>query len=81
MVQIQEVRLVDDLTGEQADETVVFGLDGKGYEIDLSKAHAESLRNVLAEFVAAARRADGGRRGRRASAGRRTAAGPDGGAP
>lgn len=81
MVQIQEVRLVDDLTGEEADETVLFSLDGKGYEIDLSKAHADSLRNALAEFVAAARRADGRRRARRgvAGPGRRAAAGYNGG--
>ena len=41
MAQIREIRLVDDLDGEVADETVEFGVDGKNYEIDLSKANAE----------------------------------------
>ena len=64
VAQIREVRLVDDLDGEDADETVEFGIDGKSYEIDLSKDNAEKLRDALAAFVAAARRsgAGGGRR-------------------
>ena len=36
VAQIREIRLVDDLDGEAADETVEFGIDGKSYEIDLS---------------------------------------------
>ena len=35
MAQIQEIRLIDDLDGHEADETVEFGIDGKSYEIDL----------------------------------------------
>ena len=62
MAQIREVRLVDDLDGETADETVEFGIDGKNYEIDLSKENAGRLRDVLADFVGAARRAGGRRR-------------------
>ena len=62
MAQIREVRLIDDLDGEAADETVEFGLDGKAFEIDLSKGNAGRLRDALAEFVAAARKAGGGRR-------------------
>ena len=61
------VSLVDDLEGGTADETVGFGLDGKTYEIDLSSANASKLRESLAEFVAVARKAGGGRRGRRAT--------------
>ena len=45
MAQIREVRLVDDLDGEAADETVEFGIDGKNYEIDLSKENAGDLRD------------------------------------
>ncbi|HEY4006446.1 MAG TPA: Lsr2 family protein [Pseudonocardia sp.] len=56
MAQKVTVSLVDDLSGSRADETVNFGLDGKAYEIDLSAGNADQLRNVLAEFVAAARR-------------------------
>ena len=63
MAQIREVRLVDDLDGEAADETVEFGIDGRNYEIDLSKENASRLRDVLADFVSAARRAGGRRRG------------------
>ena len=63
MAQIREIRLVDDLDGEVADETVEFGVDGKNYEIDLSTANAKKLRDALAEFVASARRAGGRRRG------------------
>ncbi|WP_214403897.1 histone-like nucleoid-structuring protein Lsr2 [Pseudonocardia lacus] len=62
MAQIREVRLIDDLDGEAADETVEFGLDGKVFEIDLSEGNAGRLRDALAEFVAAARKAGGGRR-------------------
>lgn len=67
MAQIQEIRLVDDLDGNEADETLEFGIDGKTYEIDLSQENAGKLRDALAEFVASARRLGGGR-GRRAAA-------------
>jgi hypothetical protein len=67
MAQIREVRLIDDLDGEAADETIEFGIDGKNYEIDLSAANAGKLREALASFVAAARRS-GGRRGRSGAA-------------
>lgn len=62
MAQIREVRLIDDLDGEAAVETVEFGLDGKVFEIDLSKGNAGRLRDALAEFVGAARKAGGARR-------------------
>ena len=62
MAQIKEVRLVDDLTGDAADETIEFGLDGRNYEIDLSDGNAKKLRDVLADYVAAARRAGGAAR-------------------
>ncbi len=63
MAQIREVRLVDDLDGEAADETIEFGIDGKNYEIDLSKENAGKLRDALAAFVAAGRRTSRARRG------------------
>ena len=63
MAQIREIRLVDDLDGESADETVEFAIDGKNYEIDLSKDNAGRLRDVFADFVSAARKAGGRRRG------------------
>jgi hypothetical protein len=74
MAQIKEVRLVDDLSGDAADETIEFGLDGRNYEIDLTDDNAKKLRDVLADYVAAARRAAGPaarRRGASNSAARR----------
>lgn len=51
--------LVDDLDGTEADETVSFGIDGRQFEIDLSAEHASELRELVAPFVRAARRAGG----------------------
>jgi hypothetical protein len=56
-----ETRLVDDLDGSEAAETVRFGLEGREYEIDLSQGNAARLRDTLATFLASARRAGGGR--------------------
>jgi len=53
------VTLTDDVDDSEASETVVFGLDGTTFEIDLNDAHAEDLREVLAPFVSASRRAGG----------------------
>jgi hypothetical protein len=64
---------VDDLDGSEADGTVRFGLDGADYEIDLNAAHAQALRDALARYVAAARRAGAGAR-RPARSGRKAAA-------
>ena len=51
------VTLVDDLdAAKPADETVSFGLDGREYEIDLSKAHAGELRKMASRYITAARR-------------------------
>ena len=44
-------RLVDDLDGGLAHETVKFGLDGHQYEIDLSSKNAKKLRAELAAFI------------------------------
>ncbi len=60
--------LIDDLTGENADETVEFGIDGKLYEIELTADNASRLRELLAGYVKVARRAE-----RPASTGRKTA--------
>ena len=61
MAQKTVVSLVDDLEGTEADETVEMALDGVTYEIDLSAENAETLRDVFAPYIAAARRT-GGRR-------------------
>jgi hypothetical protein len=53
------VSLVDDLTGETADQTVPFSLDGVTYEIDLSEENASELRDLLARYVSSGRRVGG----------------------
>jgi hypothetical protein len=63
------VVLVDDIDGSDAAETVSFALDGVDYEIDLSEAHAEQLREAVALYVGHARRTGGRRRGGRRSSG------------
>ncbi|MEV0001305.1 Lsr2 family protein [Micromonospora sp. NPDC050980] len=45
-------KLVDDLDGGDADETVKFALDGVQYEIDLSAANADKLRGEFAQYIA-----------------------------
>jgi hypothetical protein len=64
---------IDDLDGSAAEGTVRFGLDGTEYEIDLNEEHAKQLRDALARYVSAARRANGAAR-RPARTGRRTSA-------
>jgi len=70
MAQKVQVLLVDDLDGGEASETVSFAIDGTSYEIDLSARNAEQLRDAVAKYVGAARRAgrsSGGSTGRSSS--------------
>ena len=74
MAQKIQTLFIDDLDGSEAEDTVRFSLDGAEYEIDLNAEHAQALRDALARYVHAARRAGRGARrpargGRRASAG------------
>lgn len=55
MAQKVTVSLTDDIDGTPGSETVSFGLDGKIYDIDLSETNAKELREILTEFVNAAR--------------------------
>jgi hypothetical protein len=57
-------RLVDDLDGGLAHETVRFELDGNLYEIDLSSKNAKKLRSEIAVYV------EGGSRVKRAATGK-----------
>jgi Lsr2 len=64
---------VDDIDGSAAEGTIRFGLDGTDYEIDLNTEHAQALRDALAPYIGAARRASAtarrpARGGRKASA-------------
>lgn len=78
MAQRVHVVLEDDLDGGSADETVMFGVDGVNYEIDLSESNAARLREVLAPYIAVARRSSS--RGRKSSTrGRSGGSGNNGG--
>ena len=72
MAQRTIVTLVDDLTGEVAENisTVEFALDGRTYELDLTDDNSAKLHDALSQYVNAARKI-GGRR--------HSAARPDGG--
>ncbi|MFE0022805.1 Lsr2 family protein [Amycolatopsis sp. NPDC059021] len=59
MAQKVFVQLTDDIDGSEAAQTVPFALDGVSYEIDLSDANADDLRDTLAQYVSAARRVGG----------------------
>ena len=70
MAQRTQVVLIDDLDGKEVTDggqTVSFSLNGKTWEIDLGEKNAKKLQDALAPFMAAGRRAGGGRRGRSAS--------------
>jgi len=56
MAQKIQTFLIDDLDGSEAEGTVLFGLDGTQYEIDLSTSHAKELRTALARYIGAGRR-------------------------
>jgi hypothetical protein len=59
MAQKIQTFFIDDLDGSEAEGTVLFGLDGTQYEIDLSTGHAKELRTALARYVEAGRRVTG----------------------
>ncbi|MFI7598862.1 Lsr2 family protein [Actinoplanes sp. NPDC049681] len=44
-------KLIDDLDGGEASETISFAVDGWNYTIDLSEKNASALRGALAPFV------------------------------
>ena len=53
------VQLIDDISGEDAQETVRFALDGVEYEIDLAEENAAGLRAALEPFIGHSRRVRG----------------------
>jgi hypothetical protein len=58
------VQLIDDLDGSVIPggmgRTVVFEFDGTSYEIDLTDAHVDELKALLAPYINAGRRSSGG---------------------
>lgn len=70
MAQKIEVQFIDDLDGGPAAGTVTFGLDGQGYEIDLSEANAAALREAITPWIEHARKASGGTQAAKLTGGR-----------
>ena len=66
MAQQTTVRFIDDLDGSDASGTFDFSLEGRSYQIDLSDENAAKLRDALAPYIGAARKAGGRSRGRAA---------------
>lgn len=62
------VQLIDDISGEDAQESVRFALDGVEYEIDLAEENAVGLRKALAPYTARGRRVRGSSDGLRSRA-------------
>jgi nucleoid-associated protein Lsr2 len=54
--------LVDDLNGQPADTTLRFGLDAREYELDLTDANAQELRELVGRYISAGRKVSGRRR-------------------
>ena len=71
MAQKVTVEFVDDLDGsvitDSAGGTVVFSIEGKAYEIDLSGANTEKLYEALNPFIESARPVGTSTQRRRAS--------------
>ena len=61
MAQQIKVRVVDDIDGSPATETVAFSLQGRDYEMDLSEANAARFRSMMREYADHARRVSGRR--------------------
>lgn len=56
MAQKTQIIFTDDLDGSEAKGTVLFGLDGVTYEIDLNEKHAKELRDALTQYVSVGRK-------------------------
>jgi hypothetical protein len=46
---------LDDLTGDPADERIVFAVRGRSYEIDLAEANVRRFETVMQPWIDAAR--------------------------
>jgi hypothetical protein len=59
MAQKIQTLFIDDIDGSDAEGTVRFGIDGTAYEIDLSAAHDQELRDIFKNYIAHARKTGG----------------------
>lgn len=55
-------RLVDDLDGSDATQTIRYGFRGRSYEIDLSEKNAAAFEKVLAPYIEKSQRTDAPRK-------------------
>jgi hypothetical protein len=67
MAQRTRIELFDDIDNGPADETLVFSIDGRSYEIDLSAKNAKALRSALEPYIAAGRKVSAAGKRRRAA--------------
>lgn len=81
MAQKVQVLLLDDVDGNQAQETVSFALDGVSYEIDLNEDNARALRDSLTHWIGHARKAGAKAAARQAVARKPASARADGPSP
>ncbi|MDT4893462.1 MAG: hypothetical protein QOE97_2497 [Pseudonocardiales bacterium] len=58
---ITTTEFTDDLDGSRAEGTVAFALEGKTYEIDLSRKNAAALRKAMKPYIDSARAVRGSR--------------------
>lgn len=74
-------QLVDDIDGTVLEvgegETVHFSVNGTSYEIDVSSAHAEELRQAFEPYISAGRRAGSSGAARATSARKRPGRNPE----
>lgn len=55
MATLTITKLISDLSGDEAAETVTFGIDGRMYELDVTSREAATLRAALKGYADAAR--------------------------
>ena len=50
-----QIALIDDIDGSEAAESIVFGIGGQHYEIDLNEDNAEAFREAFKPYIKVAR--------------------------
>ncbi|MFL4475984.1 Lsr2 family protein [Paeniglutamicibacter sp. MACA_103] len=50
-----QIALIDDIDGSEASESIVFGIGGQHYEIDLNEENAEAFREAFKPYIKVAR--------------------------
>lgn len=64
MARVRKVQIVDDIDGvSEAQETVLFSLEGTEFEIHLTTVHAAEFRTLMSEWTQCARKVRQPRKG------------------